>query len=137
MPAILGVINGVLFSVMNLFNAQLSQLYGDPFAMVLIHVVGLLCALPLTVRFLKGRGKAPFWMYMGGFLGIITVLTSNIGILKLGVTVTLTLALVGQMLISIAIDQFGWLGFPKLRFKKERALSIALIALGAAVMILW
>jgi transporter family-2 protein len=133
----LGVINGILFSIMNLFNAQLGQLYGDPFAMVLIHVVGLACDVPLTIRYLKGKGRAPLWMHIGGCLGIITVITSNIGIVNLGVTATLSLALVGQMLISIVIDQFGWFGFPKLRFKKERAFSVALIALGAAVMIIW
>ena len=137
MPAILGVINGILFSIMNLFNAQLGQLYGDAFATVLIHAVGVLCAVPLTIRYIKGKRNAPLWMHIGGFLGIITVLASNIGIMNLGVTVTLTLALVGQMLIIIAIDQFGWFGFPKLRIKKERALSIALIALGAAVKIIW
>ncbi len=137
MPAILGVINGILFSVMNLFNAQLGQLYGDPFAMVLIHAVGILCAVPLTIRYIKGKRNAPLWMHIGGFLGIITVITSNVGIVNLGVTVTLSLALVGQMLLSMVIDQFGLFGFPKLKFKKERAISIALITLGAAVMIIW
>ncbi len=139
MPAVLGVLTGTMFSIMNLFNAQLGQLYGDTYATVLIHIVGLICVLPFTIRCFKNgaKSKAPLWMYIGGALGIITVLTSNLGIMTVGVTVTLVLALLGQLICSMVIDRFGFFGFEKFPFKKEKALSILLIALGAVVMIVW
>ena len=137
MPAVLGVFNGLIFSIMNVFNAQLSQVYGNTFAIVLIHIIGIIFAIPLTIRHIWGKPKAPAWMYIGGLLGIITVFTSNLGITTVGVTATLALQLLGQLVASTVIDQTGLFGFQKVRFRKEKVLSIALIALGVVVMIVW
>ena len=137
MPAALGAIVGFLYSVMNLFNAHLSQTYGNSFATVLIHVAGLVCVLPLTIKHLFKKQQAPFWMHLGGVLGIFTVVTSNLGVTTLGVTATLSLTLLGQMACSMAFDQFGLWGFVKTKFRWEKAVSLALIALGVAVMMIW
>ena len=137
MPAVLGAIVGILYSIMNLFNARLSQAYGNSFATVLIHLAGLVCVLPMAIRHLPRRRRVPLWMYLGGVLGIFTVVTSNLGITALGVTATLSLTLLGQMACSMAFDQFGLMGFAKTRFKWERAVGLLLIAVGVAVMTLW
>lgn len=137
MPQIVGAVVGILYSVMNLFNAQLSQVYGNPFAVVIIHTVGLVCVLPLAFRALFQKKRAPWWMHIGGLLGIITVITSNLGVSTLGVTVTLSLTLLGQLVCSMIFDQFGLWGFAKRKFKPARALSLALIAAGVGVMLLW
>jgi transporter family-2 protein len=76
-------------------------------------------------------------MYMGGVLGIFTVITSNLGVTVLGVTATLSLTLLGQMACSMFFDQLGLWGFVKTEFKWEKALSLVLIGLGVAVMMLW
>jgi len=137
MPAVLGAIAGFMYSIMNLFNARLSQTYGNSFATVLIHVSGLICILPLAAKHLFKKQHAPLWMYMGGVLGIFTVITSNLGVTVLGITATLSLTLLGQMACSMVFDQFGLWGFVKTKFKIEKVISLALIALGVAVMMLW
>lgn len=137
MPAMLGTLVGFLYSIMNLFNARLSQTYGNSFAIVLIHIAGLICILPLTFKSLFKKHTAKPWMYIGGLLGIFTVITSNIGVTALGVTATLSLTLLGQLICSMAFDQFGLWGFAKTRFKIEKAISLVLIAMGVAVMLLW
>ncbi len=137
MPAVLGAAVGFLYPIMNLFNARLSQAYGNPLATVMIHVTGLACVLPFALRHLPGRRHVPLWMYLGGLLGIFTVVTSNLGITVLGVTATLSLTLLGQMACSMAFDQFGLMGFTKTRFKWEKAAGLLLIAMGVAVMMVW
>ena len=137
MPAVLGAVVGLMYSVMNLFNAQLSQVYGNSFATVLIHIAGLVCILPLAVKHLFKKKHAPFWMHLGGVLGIFTVVTSNLGVTTLGVTATLSLTLLGQMACSMVFDQFGLWGFVKTKFRWEKAVSLVLIGLGVAVMMLW
>lgn len=137
MPAVLGAFVGLMYSVMNLFNAQLSGVYGNSFATVLIHISGLICILPLTIKHLFKKHNAPLFMYMGGVLGIFTVITSNLGVTVLGVTATLSLTLLGQMACSMFFDQLGLWGFVKTKFKWEKALSLVLIGLGVAVMMLW
>ncbi len=137
MPAFLGTIVGILYSIMNLFNAQLSQVYGNPFATVIIHIVGLMIVLPMTIRKIFQIKPAPIWMYIGGALGVFTVVTSNLGVTNLGVTATLSLTLLGQMLCAMVFDHFGLWGFVKTKFKAEKAISLVLIALGVGVMLLW
>ncbi len=137
MPQIMGAIVGFLYSIMNVFNAELSQVYGNPYATVIIHVVGFVCVLPLTLRTLFHKKRAPLWMHMGGVLGIFTVVTSNLGVNALGVTVTLSLTLLGQLICSMVFDQLGLWGFEKRKFKPAKALSLVLIAAGVGVMLLW
>jgi bacterial/archaeal transporter family-2 protein len=137
MPAVLGTFIGILYSVMNLFNAQLSQLYGNTFAAVIIHTTGLVIILPFAAKQLFKKHNAPLIAYLGGFLGIFTVFTSNIGIAAIGVTATLSLTLLGQLALSMVFDQFGLWGFAKIHFKMEKAVSLVLIALGVAVMLIW
>ncbi len=137
MPQIMGAIVGFLYSIMNVFNAELSQVYGNPYATVIIHVVGFVCVLPLTLRTLFQKKRAPLWMHMGGVLGIFTVVTSNLGVNALGVTVTLSLTLLGQLICSMVFDQLGLWGFEKRKFKPAKALSLVLIAAGVGVMLLW
>jgi len=137
MPQIMGAVVGFLYSIMNVFNAQLSLVYGNPYATVIIHVVGLACVLPLTLRTLFQKKRAPLWMHIGGVLGIFTVVTSNLGVNALGVTVTLSLTLLGQLICSMVFDQFGLWGFEKRKFKPAKAFSLVLIAAGVGVMLLW
>ena len=137
MPAVLGAMVGFIYSIMNLFNAQLSQTYGNSFATVIIHVAGLIVLLPLTVRHLRPKHRAPFFLHMGGVLGIFTVITSNLGVTALGVTATMSLTLLGQLVCSMIFDQFGLMGMVKTKFKAGKAASLALIGLGVAVMLLW
>ena len=66
MYAVLGGIYGALLSVMNLFNAQLSAVYGNWGSTVMIHAVGLLVLLPLAFTWGRPKGHAPWYLYGGG-----------------------------------------------------------------------
>ena len=137
MASTIAVLLGVAYSVMNLFNVQLSELYGNYMATVIIHAVGLVCILPfLFVNRKKGTCKSP-WLYTGGALGVVTVIACNLSIQYTGVTVTLVLSLLGQFAASMIIDHFGLLGFQKYRINSKKTISVALIVAGAVVMMLW
>ena len=137
MASTIALLLGVAYSVMNLFNVQLSDLYGNYFATVIIHAVGLVCIVPFLIRSgRKEKCKSP-WLYSGGILGIVTVMACNLSIPYIGVTVSLVLTLLGQFAASMVIDHFGLLGFQQYRVNKKKIISIGLIVIGAAVMMLW
>ena len=48
-------------------------------------------------------------MYTGGLIGVLTVIFSSLGFSKLGVSLTVSLGLFGQLVTSIIIDHFGLL----------------------------
>lgn len=137
MPSILGILNGFMYSVMNLFNAQLSQLYGNAAATAMIHLVGLAALLPFAFHWGRPAGKAPWYLYIGGPTGILMVLCANAGISGVGITMNLSLALLGQMTLSAVIDQKGWFGISPSPMNGKKAASMGVILLGICVMLFW
>jgi bacterial/archaeal transporter family-2 protein len=49
---------------------------------------------------------------------------------RLGVALTFSLIVAGQMLITVVIDHFGWLGIPVHHINWQRLFGIALIIAG-------
>lgn len=136
MYAILGGIYGALLSVMNLFNAQLGQVYGNWGSTVMIHAVGLLVLLPFVFTWGKPKAKAPWYLYGGGLIGIVTVVCCNLGVSGIGVTANLVLMLLGQLVCSTLIDQFGLFGTKQVKLSAARLVSLLVIATGDIVMLL-
>lgn len=137
MYGILGGVYGALLSIMNLMNAQLSAIYGNWAATVMIHLVGLAVLFPFSFGWGRSKGRAPWYLYGGGLIGIVTVACCNVGISGIGVTANLVLMLLGQLICSTIIDQFGLLGARTVRLSWGRALSLGVIAIGDLVMLLW
>lgn len=136
MDQILGAFAGAMTAVMNTCNAGLSALWGNYTSNVFIHIVGLCCILPFSVRHLRWTRGIPWWCYLGGVIGVLTVLFSNLSINTFGVTATLVFALLGQTAFSLAIDQFGWFGSEQNKADRGKWLSLLCIAVGAGVMLL-
>jgi transporter family-2 protein len=55
----------------------------------------------------------------------------------LGVAVPLALGLLGQSVVSILIDNYGWLGMKKRPFQKKKLFGTLLTSLGIIVMMVW
>lgn len=138
MYGVLGGVYGALLSIMNLMNARLSAVYGNWPATVLIHLVGLAVLFPFSFsRWGRSKGRAPWYLYGGGLIGIVTVACCNVGISGIGVTANLVLMLLGQLTCSTVIDQFGLFGARTVKLSWSRAVSLAVIAAGDLIMLLW
>lgn len=140
MAQFLSILSGILISVMLLFNGQLSEAYGNALATALIHAIGLVgigAWLILKQQSLKHTLNEPWHLYMGGVIGVATVMLSNLTFLHLGMSLTLVLSLLGQVIISLVIDAAGLLGAKKVRFEKKKLIGVGLVAAGAAVMLLF
>lgn len=136
MASLTGILTGIMYSIMNTFNANLSGLYGNALASVLIHLTGALCLWPLLLtQWGRRSGRAPWYLYFGGVLGIVTVIASNVGITAVGVTATMAIALLGQILVSALFDHFGLFGMKRVSMNGAKLLGMLAIALGAGIMI--
>ncbi|MFB0637211.1 DMT family transporter [Bacillus rugosus] len=84
-----------------------------------------------------GKGKlsyvmyAPKWSLIGGLLGGIYLTVIVISVPFVGVGVTMVSVMIGQLLMSMVIEHFGWLGSKKAKVNKEKIFAIVamLIAL--------
>lgn len=73
---------------------------------------------------------APWIVWMGGFLGAFFVSVMALIVPRIGVALSFGLAIGGQMLVTLIIDHFGWLGVPEKPINLWRVLGAALITTG-------
>jgi bacterial/archaeal transporter family-2 protein len=121
-------------------NSQLRQVVGGPVLAAaisfLIGTVVLVVAALVVSRSVPDLGpitSAPWWMYLGGFLGAFFVVASVVLTPRLGAATTIGLFLAGQVVASIGIDHFGWFGVPVQQATIPRILGALLIIIGVAI----
>lgn len=66
----------------------------------------------------------------GGLIGVAVVLGSIIAGPKIGALALVGILLSGQLIASVLIDHFGWLGFPLQKMNIVRLLGILLLVGG-------
>ncbi len=138
MISLLSSLSGCLISLMNLCNSQLSRTYGPYLSTVMIHAVGLLSFL-LILMIYKHKIKFdphinPIY-YLGGAIGVMTVLLCSSSILVLGTALVTALGLLGQLLFSLLLEKTGWLHTAKNQMTLQKGLGLGLVIVGIGVML--
>ncbi len=82
---------------------------------------------------LSGARNAPLIAWTGGLLGAFFVASTVILIPKLGVALTFSLVIAGQMLFTLVIDHFGLLNVPVKEISLVRVGGIFLIIFGVVL----
>ena len=131
------VVIGVLITIMLTFNGILSRTLGDYFSVLVIHLVGILfVALLLAARKTRPRlAKTPWYFYSAGAIGIFVVIFNNLSFNRLGASVTTALGLMGQLIMSSAIDSFGLFGMDKHKFQRKKLIGMGIMFAGIVMMI--
>jgi bacterial/archaeal transporter family-2 protein len=126
---------GSLLALQAAANVQLSGATGSPVSASTMQVaiaaglLGLLAALVGTLGAFGTVVDAEPWHLIGG-LGTAIYVTAGILLFpRLGAIVSVGLFIAGQMLASLLLDGFGWLGVA------QEALDLAAVAGAAAVVI--
>lgn len=135
---LLSLLTGVLTAFIVAVNGSLSAHYGVFGATVIIHVVGSLFAILLVAIRRQGmsfwRG-IPGWMYLGGMIGVLTVVFYNSAYGRISLTSIVALGLFGQSVTSLVIDGFGLFGMRKYPLKKSTLIGAVFAAAGIYVML--
>lgn len=135
----ISIFTGIILAIMISLNGQLSNISGNYASSVIIHFIGLI-GIIFVLIFTKseiGSFKGiPFYMFTGGLIGILTVLFTNASIIELGVSLTVSLSLLGQLTTSLIIDHFGFFNMQVVKFDKKKILGLVIITIGIYVMTL-
>ena len=134
---IVAVILGVILPVQVAVNSKLGDAVTNPllaaFASFFVGTISLLTYILITgipLSKLAGAKDASPISWTGGVLGAIYVAGSIILLPKLGVALTISLILAGQMLMSVVIDHFGLFGLPVKEISLARFAGMLLIVIG-------
>lgn len=131
---------GMLLPMQPAINKQLRDHVGSPWLASLVSFsVGTVALATAVLLFVVLRGglpqladvkAAPWWAWVGGLIGAVFVTASIVLVPKLGVVLLVGAVLCGQLVSSVAIDHFGWVGMEQQRVNPGRVAGVALLLAG-------
>jgi transporter family-2 protein len=112
------LVAGALIPVQAGANSQLKQSFGAPMPALLVNYVlgfGAVLAYALVTRVtwpaVGKMANAPWWAWLGGLAGAVYGVAAILLARSLGAATLMALAVTGQLLCSVLLDHFGWVGF--------------------------
>jgi len=120
-------------------NSRLAKTAGNPvmaaFISFAVGTIALMVFLILSGQFqLKFiSASSPWWIWTGGLLGTFFVAGIIVLLPKLGVVLSFSLVLAGQMFVAILFDQYGWLGVAIKEISAGKIIGAALLIAGVVL----
>ncbi len=139
MNYIFGALVGGLIAIMVSVNGQLSVYTTVYFSAAVAHLVAAGGSFLLTLIYPDGserKKKLPIYFYLTGILGAIIIVLNNVTFKALGVSITVALMLLGQMLASLVIDSLGLFNMEKVSTGKEKIPGLVIIIIGIIMIML-
>ena len=140
--ALAGIVAGISLATQAAVNANLGKTLDSASAAAFVSylggtlVMGLVLVLGSRAGFaLPPLGRAQlagvrWWAWTGGLLGSIYVMISVLLVPRLGTATVLSLFVLGQMVASVAFDNFGLFGLAVRSADLGRVLGAALVVFG-------
>ena len=133
----LGIVAGMLSASQTAVNGRLGVVLGSTaqsafvsFAIgtVVLVLIVMLLRPGFTLR--QTRSLHRWWMWIGGLLGASFVLGNAYLAPIIGTGLAVVIVLVGLMIGSLAIDQFGWLEAPQSQVSRIQVLGLMIMIMG-------
>lgn len=125
---ILALLAGAALSFEGAIYAELGKTIGQIETSFYNFFMGSIIMGLLWLFFGKGRishtFEAPKWSLLGGVLGVVYLTSIVISVPYVGVGITMVAVIIGQLVMSMVIEHFGWLGSTKTRINKEKILAV-------------
>jgi transporter family-2 protein len=121
-------------------NAMIGRALGHPlWATVASLTVSMLMVLPVLLALrvpapnLTAALQGPAWGWLGGVAGVIYVTAALMLMPRLGAGTFIVAVIAGQVIVSMLIDHYGWMGLPVRPVTWVRLAGIVLILGGMAI----
>jgi transporter family-2 protein len=136
---LIGLLGGFAVGVQGPIAGAMSQRVGGTGSSFIVHVSGaILSGLLLAARggeTIQNWRGLPWYMLGSGVFGLILYLTLTHTLPRLGATTAVTLIIVGQLVMGMLIDQFGWFGVTVRAIDGWRIAAAALLLAGGYLMV--
>lgn len=130
---------GIAIAVQPSINGRLAQKVGALESSLISFAVGTLF-LAVVVLFagrgsLRGVANSSLWELTGGCLGAFFVTLTIVAIPRIGTTAAMASVICAQLTTGAILDHFGVFGFRTIPLDSKRAIGVALLMAGAALII--
>jgi len=132
---LIGLIGGVAVGLQSPISGAMGQRIGPAASSFIIHLGGLIATTALLLA--RGGEKirawhtVPWYMLVAGVFGLVLFLTINVTLPRLGGAMMITLIIVGQLAVGVAIDHFGLLGVTPRPVDLVRVAGMLVLVAGA------
>ena len=130
-----GLAGSLQVALMSRLGERIGVLGALAFSTALTAVIALLI-LVVARGSLGAFSRAvhqPWWMLLGGIMGLLIVFTVTYSGPRIGVAATVGILIAGQLVMGAAIDRWGLFGSQRIALHGPRLLGIGLLAVGAAL----
>lgn len=135
LPFTLGI--GIALTIQTAINTQLREYLTSPLqAAFLSFLIGTLVLAMMVLLHsaekpgLQQLAQIPWFLWLGGFLGVYAISFSIYTAPKMGFLTFSGVVIFGQLLMSMLLDHFGWLGTEKAPVNWQRLLGGIVIFVG-------
>ncbi|GAB1438794.1 DMT family transporter [Providencia sp.] len=136
--ALVALFAGVVVPIQAASNALLARQLGHPlWATAVSLIISIIVLIPLLFIFKVPRPnlsitlfQQPIWIWFGGVAGMLYLTSALILVPRIGSTTFFVMVIVGQLMISALIEQFGWFGMPQNPVPLGKILGIGLVIAG-------
>ena len=138
---LLAVVAGAGVTIQAIVNARLGAAFGAPIWGAMTQFVVGLAILLLAVAVTRQPapntttvGQLPWWLWTGGLFGALFIFSTVYLTPKFGSALTMSCAILGQLIAAVLIDHFGWFGATAVRTSGTRLAGAVLLAAGVILM---
>jgi transporter family-2 protein len=125
----------VQVALMSRLGERIGVVQALAFATLLTAVVagiGLLVARHSVAGYSRALHQ-PWWMLLGGLMGLLIVFTVTYAGPRIGVTATIAIIIAAQLVMGVVIDRWGLFGSARRAFHWPQVVGILLLSIGAAL----
>ncbi len=134
--------SGAAMALQGTFNSALGKIIGIWESTLVVHIIGTLTVLIIMLVISNGfgnfskLGEVPWYAYLGGILNVLIIFAVVKTMPQIGVGNATTAIIVAQISTAVLIDALGLFGMKKYDFQYIDLLGIALLAIGARILLL-
>ena len=130
-----GLAGSIQVAMMSRLGERIGVLEALAFATAVTAAIALVILILArgSVASFERAVHQPWWMLLGGVMGLIIVLSITYAGPRIGVAATVGILIAGQLAMGAAIDRWGLFGSERIALHWPRLLGIALLAAGAAL----
>lgn len=134
MTLIIGLTGGLAAGFQSPLVGGMGQRLGGASSSFIVHLSGAFFSGLLLLwrggEKIRDWQSLPWYMLISGLFGLVIVQTISITLPRLGAAMMITLVIVGQLLVGVVIDHFGWFGVAVRSIEPARLLGVIVLLTG-------
>lgn len=134
---LMAAVAGSLIPIQGVLNSRVGFHFQQPLVGTFVNFVGGTIIVSILLFILKPQlltiehfKSLPWYFYLGGALGVFFVSSVVLGFPVLGATTLFATLIAGQLIMSVLVDHFGWLGAKVDPISWQKALGVVLLMAG-------